>query len=224
MNRTVVTVGLVVVVALGLAVGGVAASEETEELDVEVSEDGEFESFDWSVALFDEEYEDLAAEYGEDEVASGWAAAIVDDGLAADAGSTEDEQTDDGWFLHVEFTEPDSSLIPALELEAEGDEVTLTYSDDGGEVAFTFSAEMPGSIVESNADDETDTTASWYVDADEPADFTVTADIGADDPADDDELEDDDASDADDDGMPGPGVAVAVLGVLAATSLLVRRQ
>lgn len=177
MNHGAVTVGLVVVVALGLAVGGVSASEDGDVVTIHVGEDATFEKAEWSIAVSDEEYDERASMYGYGDVATEWADELVKEGLAAEAGQTEDEQTEDGWILHMELIDPDEDMLFGIDLEDDGDTVTISLTFEASGEGLTFIAEMPGEVVESNADDSADSSAIWYLDGGQ-SELTATAATG----------------------------------------------
>ena len=108
-----------------------------------------------------------------------------------------------------------------------GDDIELEGGEDDSWTHTVEDAEAGDYEWELKVDGDVESDGTLTVAEDEPADDDATDDDAADDDAADDGAVDDDAEPADDgeeDGTPGFGVAVAVVALLAAAMLALRRQ
>ncbi|ELY57045.1 hypothetical protein C493_09463 [Natronolimnohabitans innermongolicus JCM 12255] len=213
--------------------------ELTADATVTVTEDGEIATFEIEQELPPEMADGMGmvGEFGEyDSLAEMTAEMTVEDDNGIDGYETaREDEREDAYVMTFVFDEIDASETEDMTVDATDDAVTLELigfdeqfqtgageRDDVPAMAayseYTVTAEMPGTITDSNADTADGTVATWDL-ADEPADelFVESGTDGT--PTSDDTGGDDDA----DDGIPGFGPILAIAGLLGTTAALSRR-
>lgn len=220
---------LVAVVASSVVLGAVATpvaaqDEQSVEIDVIVTEDGEIDAMEMVMTIDEQTYDELlswAEMEGYDSVGE-WMAADSEEEDEIVSASGEDVEIDDGYEIHLEITEIDESGDEDFNVTVEDDVVAfeMTNIEDPAEDPnideFIYNVVMPGDVEDSNADTVDGNVATWNLHEEPVDELSVTATL-----VDDADDADDAADDADDD-IPGFGVAIALASLLAVAALALR--
>lgn len=241
----VVLVGLLSLSAIAIPVS--ADGKTTLEQEITVTEDGNIETIDVTVAADEETYDewDRGARFrGYDSYVEYFANSLVEDHPGLNDYTTEERDLDDGREAHVQFTDVNVSELDDVSVTV--DDGTVRWEEThSGELdddvdESTLTAIMPGEVTDSNANEVSDGVAIWKFHEEYPEEIYAEATVGdegddiqsnesdddqsdADDNGQSDESEDDNGqSDESGDGLPGLGVGAA-LAALIGTALLALR-
>lgn len=227
--RTVqLAIGLVVVATLvgsTMVVGSTAgATDDSDGMEItveyQVTVDGELDSVSYRLAMDDSLYEELVA----DTEAAGYdsyAAAVAEQWVADEAAyvsysEATDHEVSGGYESVIEITEIDQDEFRRTTITATEESVVLNQWDvDDPETdplieRFIMVITMPGEILETNADDVEETTATWNLHDSVPDELHVESTAG-------------DESDSDD-SLAGFDVTVALVALVAAVVGASRRR
>ena len=245
-TATVLVVVLVALLSLSAIAIPVSADRNTTlEQEITVTEDGNIETIDVTVAADEETYDewDRGARFqGYDSYVEYFANSLVEDHPGLNDYTTEERDLDDGREAHVQFTDVNVSGLDDVSVTV--DDGTVRWEEThSGELdddvdESTLTAIMPGEITDSNANEVSDGVAIWEFHEEYPEEIYAEATVG--DEGDDiqsdegDEIQsnesDDDQSDEDDngqsdeseDGLPGLGVGAALAALIGTVVLALR--
>lgn len=194
--RTLTVLAVVVLVCCSLGAAGVAAQDEPPEdelpdqepgeqsMDIVVDESGDVVQVVQSIEYDESLYTALATEAeaeGLESVGQLMAVSALEEPEFEDAGTSFDQETDDGYLVTMTFTDVVTEEFGAFESAVEDDQLDITMLlGEAGETApgeFEVTMETPGDVVETNATSSEEGTATWLLHEDMPEPLSLSADL-----------------------------------------------